>query len=60
MIAGYDESCTGWRVRGFPAGSKIFLVASKLPNHLWAPPNFQLNGNLGVPFPALKVTTTRS
>ena len=60
MNAGYGESCTGQRVRGFLAGSKIFLVASKRPNHLWASPNFQLNGNLGFLSPALKAKTTRS
>jgi hypothetical protein len=60
MMAGYGESCTGWRVRGFPAEYKLLLVASKRPKHLWATPNFQLNGILGVLSPALKVTTTRS
>ena len=60
MIAGYGEFCAGWRVRGFLAGSKIFLVASKRPNHFWATPSFLLNGNLGGLSPALKATTTRS
>jgi hypothetical protein len=54
MMVGCGESCMGWRVRRFPAEYKILLVASKRPNHLWATPNFQLNGILGVLSPAIK------
>ena len=31
MIVGYGESCTGWRVRRFPAGSKIFFSCFQTP-----------------------------